>query len=174
MRVGYGYDVHKLVKGRKLIIGGVEIKFKKGLAGYSDADVLVHAIIDSLIGAIGEHDIGHHFPMDDPRYKGISSLILLKKISDLLIAKGYTVINIDSTVVAEAPKLSPYVKQMRQNISSVLGIPENNVNVKGKTEEGMGFTGKGLGISANAVSLIDSAPFRLETILQQFKSRGQA
>lgn len=156
MRVGFGYDVHKLVKGRKLILGGVEIKFKKGLAGYSDADVLIHAIIDSLIGAIGEHDIGHHFPMDDPKYKGISSLLLLKKIYDLLLAKGFSVINIDSTVVAEAPKLSPYVKQMRLNISSILGIPENHVNIKGKTEEGLGFTGKGQGISAYAVSLIES------------------
>jgi len=156
MRVGFGYDVHKLVKGRKLILGGVEIKFRKGLAGYSDADVLVHAIIDSLIGAIGEHDIGHHFPMDDPRYKGISSLILLKKISDILLSKGFSVVNIDTTVVAEAPKLSSYVKQMRLNISSVLGIPENAVNIKGKTEEGMGFTGKGQGISAYAVALIES------------------
>lgn len=156
MRVGFGYDVHKLVKGRKLILGGVEIKFRKGLSGYSDADVLVHAIIDSLIGAIGEHDIGHHFPMDDPRYKGISSLILLKKIADLLTSKGFSVVNVDTTVVAEAPKLSPYVKQMRLNISSVLGIPENAVNIKGKTEEGMGFTGKGQGISAYAVSLIES------------------
>jgi 2-C-methyl-D-erythritol 2,4-cyclodiphosphate synthase len=169
MRVGIGYDVHKLVKKRKLILGGVEIKFKKGLAGYSDADVLIHAIIDAIIGAIGEHDIGHHFPMDDPKYKGISSLVLLKKIYDLILSKGYSVVNIDSTVVAEAPKLSPYIKEMRFNISSVLNIPESSVNVKGKTEEGMGFTGKGQGISAYAVCLLESTPFRLENIMQQFK-----
>jgi 2-C-methyl-D-erythritol 2,4-cyclodiphosphate synthase len=155
MRVGIGYDVHKLVKGRKLILGGVEIKFKKGLAGYSDADVLTHAIIDSLIGAIGEHDIGFHFPIDDPRYKGISSLIMLEKISSLIRSKGFSVVNIDSTVVAEAPRLSPFVRDMRLNISSVLGIPESCVNVKGKTEEGLGFTGKGQGIAAYAVSLIE-------------------
>lgn len=155
MRVGFGYDVHKLVSKRKLILGGVEIKFKKGLAGYSDADVLIHAIIDSLVGAIGEHDIGFHFPMDDPKYKGISSLHLLKKISELLRSKGYSIVNIDSTIVAEAPKISPYVREMRMNISSVLGVPEDCVNIKGKTEEGMGFTGKGQGIAAYAVSLLE-------------------
>ena len=155
MRVGFGYDVHKLVKGRKLILGGVEIKFKKGLAGYSDADVLIHAIIDSLVGAMGEHDIGFHFPMDDPKYKGISSLLLLKKMSELLRSKGFSIVNIDSTIVAEAPKISPYVREMRLNISSVLGISEDCVNIKGKTEEGMGFTGKGQGIAAYAVSLIE-------------------
>jgi 2-C-methyl-D-erythritol 2,4-cyclodiphosphate synthase len=162
MRVGIGYDVHKLVKGRKLIIGGVEIKFKKGLKGYSDADVLVHAIIDALIGAMGEHDIGHHFPYDDPKYKGISSLVMLKKISDMITAKGFKVVNIDSTVVAEAPKLSPYIKEMKTNIASVIGIADGNVNVKGKTEEGLGFTGKGLGIAAYAVALIDINPLRLD------------
>jgi 2-C-methyl-D-erythritol 2,4-cyclodiphosphate synthase len=156
MRIGFGYDVHKLVKGRKLVIGGVEIKFKKGLAGYSDADVLVHAVIDSLIGAMGEHDIGFHFPANDPRYKGISSLLMLEKISDLIRSKGYSVVNIDSTIVAEAPKFSPYAREMRLNISSVLGIPENCVNIKSKTEEGLGFTGKGQGIAAYAVSLIES------------------
>ncbi len=156
MRIGFGYDVHKLVKGRKLIIGGVEIKFKKGLAGYSDADVLVHAIIDSLIGAMGEHDIGFHFPTNDPRYKGISSLLMLEKIADLLRSKGYGIANVDSTIVAEAPKFSPFVKEMRMNISSVLGIPEGCVNVKSKTEEGLGFTGTGKGIAAYAVSLIES------------------
>jgi 2-C-methyl-D-erythritol 2,4-cyclodiphosphate synthase len=155
MRVGIGYDVHKLVKGRKLILGGVEIKFKKGLAGYSDADVLTHAIIDSLIGAMGEHDIGFHFPINDPRYKGISSLIMLEKISSLIRSKGFSVVNIDSTVVAEAPRLSPFVRDMRLNIASVLGIPQSCVNVKGKTEEGLGFTGKGQGIAAYAVSLIE-------------------
>lgn len=155
IRVGIGYDVHKLVKGRKLILGGVEIKFKKGLKGYSDADVLIHAIIDALIGAMGEHDIGYHFPVNDPRFKGVSSLVMLEKISDLMRSRGFTVVNIDSTVVAEDPKLSPYAREMRMNISSVLGIPESCVNVKAKTEEGLGFTGKGQGISAYAVALIE-------------------
>ena len=154
-RIGFGYDVHKLVKGRKLILGGVEIKFKKGLAGHSDADVLIHAIIDSLIGAMGEHDIGFHFPTNDPKYKGISSLLMLEKIADLVRSKGFSVINIDSTVVAEAPKISPYTREMRLNISSVLGIPESCVNIKSKTEEGLGFTGKGQGMSAYAVSLLE-------------------
>jgi 2-C-methyl-D-erythritol 2,4-cyclodiphosphate synthase len=163
MKVGFGYDVHKLVKGRKLILGGVEIKFSKGLKGYSDADVLVHAVIDALIGAMGEHDIGHHFPTNDLKYKGISSLVMLKKISDLLGAQGYKVVNIDSTVVAEKPKLSPYTKEMKANISSVLGISESNVNIKGKTEEGLGFTGKGQGIAAYAVCLIEVNPLRLDT-----------
>jgi 2-C-methyl-D-erythritol 2,4-cyclodiphosphate synthase len=156
-RVGFGYDVHKLVSKRKLILGGVEIKFKKGLAGYSDADVLVHAVIDSLIGAMGEHDIGFHFPVNDPRYKGISSLLMLERMADLLKSNGYSVVNIDATVVAEAPKISSYVKEMRTNISSVLGIPDSCVNIKGKTEEGLGFTGKGQGIAAYAVSLIESS-----------------
>jgi 2-C-methyl-D-erythritol 2,4-cyclodiphosphate synthase len=164
MRVGIGYDVHKLVKGRKLIIGGVEIKYPKGLKGYSDADVLLHAIIDALIGAMGEHDIGHFFPVDDPKYKGISSLVMLKKIYDLILAKGYKVVNIDSTVVAQKPKLAPYTKQMKFNISSVLEIPDSCVNVKGKTEEGLGFTGKGQGISAYAVALIEVNPLRLDAL----------
>ena len=154
-RVGFGYDVHKLVKKRKLIMGGVEIKYPKGLAGHSDADVLIHAIIDSLIGAMGDHDIGFHFPTNDPRYKGISSLLMLEKISGLIKSKGFSVVNIDSTIVAQVPKFSPYVKEMRMNIASVLGIPENCVNVKSKTEEGLGFTGKGQGIAAYAVSLIE-------------------
>jgi 2-C-methyl-D-erythritol 2,4-cyclodiphosphate synthase len=171
-RIGIGYDVHKLVAKRKLILGGVEIKFKKGLEGYSDADVLVHAIIDALIGAMGEHDIGYHFPIDDPRYKGISSLIMLEKISGLIKAKGFSVVNIDTTVVAEAPKISPYIRNMRINLSSILGIPENCVNVKGKTEEGLGFTGKGQGIAAHAVALLESSPFNIENIIQQFRSRG--
>jgi 2-C-methyl-D-erythritol 2,4-cyclodiphosphate synthase len=155
IRVGIGYDVHKLVKGRKLILGGVEIKFKKGLKGYSDADVLIHAIIDAIIGAMGEHDIGYYFPVDDPKYKGISSLVLLGKIADLIKSKGFAVVNIDTTVVAEAPKLSPYSREMRMNIASVLGIPDYCVNVKAKTEEGLGFTGKGQGMSAYAVALLE-------------------
>jgi len=172
LRVGIGYDVHKLVSKRKLILGGVEIKYKKGLQGYSDADVLIHAIIDAILGAMGEHDIGYHFPIDDPRYRGISSLIMLEKIAELVRAKNYTIVNIDATLVAEAPKISPYTREMRMNISSVLGIPESCVNVKGKTEEGLGFTGKGQGIAAHAVAMVDSSPFRIENILQQFKSRG--
>jgi 2-C-methyl-D-erythritol 2,4-cyclodiphosphate synthase len=170
LRVGIGYDVHKLVSKRKLILGGVEIKYKKGLAGYSDADVLIHAIIDALLGAMGEHDIGYHFPVNDPKYRGISSLLMLEKIAELIRAKGFSIVNIDSTLVAEAPKISPYTREMKMNISSVLGIPENCVNVKGKTEEGLGFTGKGQGIAAHAVALMDISP--LENIIQQFKSRG--
>jgi len=155
MRAGIGYDTHKLVKGRKLIIGGVDIKFKKGLLGYSDADVLVHAIIDSLLGAAGLGDIGQHFPSNEPRYKGISSLRLLAETARVLHRKKFKIINIDSTVVAELPKLTPYTGVMRGRISRALGISPGQVNVKSKTEEGLGFTGKGQGIAAYAVSLID-------------------
>jgi 2-C-methyl-D-erythritol 2,4-cyclodiphosphate synthase len=154
MRVGIGYDVHKLVKGRKLILGGITIRHKKGLLGYSDADVLIHAIIDSLIGAMGEGDIGVHFPSKDPRYKGISSLLLLKKTAELLKNNKYKIINIDSTIVAQEPRLTPYTRSMCVKIASVLSISRSRVNVKSKTEEGLGFTGKELGIAAYAVSLI--------------------
>ena len=155
MRVGIGYDVHKLVKGRKLILGGVNIPYSKGLEGYSDADALTHAIIDAIIGAMAEADIGFHFPTSDPRYKGISSLKMLKEINDLLRMKGYIIENIDSTIVAEKPKLNPYVKEMCSNISTVLGISLERVNVKFKSPEGLGFAGKGQGIAAYAVCLIE-------------------
>ena len=157
MRVGIGYDVHKLAKGRKLIIGGVKIKHSKGLIGYSDADVLIHAIIDSIIGAAGARDIGFHFPTTNPKYKGVSSLKLLKEMGELLRFKRYEIENIDSTVVAEEPRLDKYVSDMCFSISSVLGIPQERVNVKAKTEEGLGFVGKKQGIAAYAVCLLHKA-----------------
>ena len=157
MRVGIGYDVHKLAKGRKLILGGVLIKHPLGLLGHSDADVLVHAIIDAVIGAMGERDIGFHFPATDPKYKGISSLRLLKDVADLVRIKGYKIENIDSTVVAESPKLDRYVSDMCANLASVLGINKDHVNVKAKTEEGLGYIGKKKGIAAYAVCLLYKA-----------------
>lgn len=157
MRVGIGYDIHKLVKKRKLILGGVNIRYSKGLKGYSDADVLVHAIIDAIIGAMGETDIGFFFPTSDPKYKGISSLKLLKEIKDIVNIKGYSISNIDSTIVAEHPQLNPYVKEMRSNISTVLCVSPDRVNVKFKSPEGLGFAGKGHGIASYAVCLIEKA-----------------
>lgn len=154
MRIGFGYDAHKLVENRKLILGGVEIPHKTGLLGHSDADVLLHAIIDSLIGALGEGSIGDFFPDSDPRYKDISSLSLLSHVNDALIAKGFMITNIDSTVVCEEPKIAQYASQMKENISRVLDLSVCQINIKGKTEEGMGFTGKKQGISSYAVSLI--------------------
>lgn len=154
MRIGHGYDVHKLVEGRKLIIGGVEIQYQKGLLGHSDADVLVHAIMDSLLGAACLGDIGKHFPDSDSRYKGVDSLILLKKVSELLKDLDFKIINIDATIIAERPKMSPHIISMRENISRALGIDIDSINIKATTEEGLGFTGGGEGISAHAVSLI--------------------
>ena len=156
MRIGYGYDVHKLVEGRKLIIGGVDIPYEKGLLGHSDADVLIHAIMDALLGAVALGDIGKHFPDSDEKYKGISSLELLKHVSLLLQSKGYSIINIDSTIMAQKPKLAPYIDDMRKNIASVIGIDVDAVSVKATTEEGLGFTGEGLGISSNAVCLLEN------------------
>jgi len=155
MRVGIGYDVHKLVKKRKLVLGGVTVPYSKGLEGYSDADVLIHAIIDAIIGAMGETDIGFFFPTTDPKYKGISSLKLLKEIRGIVKMRGYGIVNIDSTIVAERPKLNPYVKEMRSNLSTVLGIDSNKVNVKFKSPEGIGSIGKGQGIASYAVCLIE-------------------
>ena len=156
MRIGYGYDVHRLVEGRKLIIGGVDIPYEKGLLGHSDADVLIHAIMDALLGAVALGDIGKHFPDSDEKYKGISSLELLKHVSLLLQSKGYSIINIDSTIMAQKPKLAPYIDDMRKNIASVIGIDVDAVSVKATTEEGLGFTGEGLGISSNAVCLLEN------------------
>ncbi len=158
MRTGFGYDVHKLVEGRPLILGGLKIPYEKGLLGYSDGDVLSHAIIDALIGAAGEGDIGRHFPAGEPEYKGISSLKLLSKIKELLDSRGYAVSNIDSTVVAESPKLAPFIEEMKLNIAKSLNIAADQVNVKAKTEEGLGFTGEGKGISAFAICLIHKKP----------------
>lgn len=160
MRIGMGYDVHRLVEDRKMIIGGVEIPCEKGLLGHSDADVLLHAIMDALLGAAALGDIGKHFPDTDPAYKGISSLELLRRVGELLSGKGFLIENIDSTIIAQAPKMRPYIDAMRENIAGALGLDAEYVSVKATTEEGLGFTGTGEGISAQAVCLLTS-PFDL-------------
>ncbi len=157
MRIGHGYDVHKFAENRDLIIGGVNIPYEKGLLGHSDADVLLHAVCDALLGAAALGDIGKHFPDTDPKFKGIDSMLLLKKVAELLKEKGYKIINIDSTVLAQRPKLAPYILKMRENISDAMGVDMDFVSVKATTEEGLGFTGAGLGIAAHAVCLIDNA-----------------
>lgn len=154
MRIGQGYDVHKLVSGRKLILGGVEIPHEKGLLGHSDADVLLHAISDALLGAAALGDIGKHFPDTDTQFKDISSRILLTQVVDLINKSGYIIENIDATVVAQAPKLSPYIGQMRENIANDCRIAITQVNIKATTEEGLGFTGEKQGISAMAAALL--------------------
>lgn len=154
MRVGMGYDVHKLTTDRELILGGVTIPYEKGLLGHSDADVLVHAVMDALLGAAALGDIGKHFPDTDPKYKGISSITLLKHVAQLLEENHYMIENIDATIIAQRPKLLPYMSQMVRNIADALGIEENQVNVKATTEEGLGFTGAGEGISSQAVCLL--------------------
>lgn len=151
MRVGMGYDVHRLVEDRKLIIGGVEIPYEKGLLGHSDADVLLHAIMDALLGAAALGDIGKHFPDNDDRYKGISSLELLRQVGKLLDEKNYVIENIDATIIAQKPKMRPYIDEMRKNIADTLKLDIDRVNVKATTEEGLGFTGMGAGISSQAV-----------------------
>lgn len=155
MRIGHGYDVHKSVSGRKLYLGGVEIESDLGLLGHSDADVLLHAICDALLGAAALGDIGKHFPDNDNRFKDISSLKLLNETGRLLSKNGFEIINIDSTVIAQAPKISPYIEKMRENISKTLGIDISCVSVKATTEEGLGFTGTKQGIAAHAVCLIN-------------------
>lgn len=154
MRVGLGYDVHRLVEGRDLILGGVKLPYEKGLLGHSDADVIVHAIMDALLGAAALGDIGQHFPDTDPRYKGISSIELLKQVRNLLEEHNYVIENIDSTIIAQRPKMMPHLPQMRKNIAEALGIEENQINIKATTEEGMGFTGSGDGISAQAICML--------------------
>lgn len=154
MRIGHGYDVHKLVPDRKLILGGVEIPHSLGLLGHSDADVLLHAIMDSLLGAACLGDIGIHFPDSDEKYKGISSIKLLKNVCNMLQEKNYEIQNIDSTIIAQKPKLSPYILDMRKNISNACGIDIGKINVKATTEEGLGFTGNLKGISVHAVCII--------------------
>ena len=156
MRVGMGYDVHKLVEGRPLILGGVEIPHTLGLLGHSDADELLHAIMDSLLGAAALGDIGKHFPDTDPAYKGISSIKLLEHVGHLLEEKGYVVGNIDATIIAQKPKLRPYIEEMEQNIANALKISKELVNVKATTEEGLGFTGTQEGISSQAICMISS------------------
>lgn len=156
MRVGMGYDVHRLVPDRDLIIGGVKIPYEKGLLGHSDADVLLHAIMDALLGAAALGDIGKHFPDNDPEYEGADSLALLKRVGELLSEEGYVIENIDSTIIAQKPKMAPHIEQMRKNIADTLGLDITRVNVKATTEEGLGFTGAGEGISSQAVVLIMS------------------
>lgn len=154
MRIGMGYDVHRLVEGRKLIIGGVHIPYEKGLLGHSDADVLLHAIMDSLLGAASLGDIGKHFPDTDEKYKGISSLLLLKEVGKLLNENGFSIENIDSTIIAQKPKMAPYINIMAGNIAKALEISCDRVNVKATTEEGLGFTGEGKGISSQSICLL--------------------
>ncbi len=156
MRVGMGYDVHRLTEDRKLILGGVEIPYEKGLLGHSDADVLVHAIMDAILGAAAEGDIGRHFPDNDVRYEGISSLILLKEVKNIIEKDGFSIGNIDATIIAQRPKMAPYIGIMRRNIADVLEIDVGRVNIKATTEEGLGFTGTGEGISSQAVCLLEN------------------
>ena len=154
MRIGMGYDVHKLVENRSLILGGVDIPYEKGLLGHSDADVLLHAIMDSLLGATALGDIGKHFPDTDSKYKGISSIDLLKEVGLLIESNGYSINNIDSTIIAQAPKMAPHIETMRKNIASALNISIDKINVKATTEEGLGFTGTGQGISSQSICLV--------------------
>ena len=154
MRIGHGYDVHKLVEGRKLILGGVEIAYEKGLLGHSDADVLAHAVMDALLGAAGLGDIGKHFPDTNPAYSGADSLKLLEHVVALLDQKGWKVCNVDATVLAQRPKLAPHIPQMRENLAQRMGVSAEQVNVKATTEEGLGFTGNGEAISAHAVCIM--------------------
>ena len=169
MRVGMGYDVHRLVPERDLIIGGVKIPYEKGLLGHSDADVLLHAIMDALLGAAALGDIGKHFPDNDPAYKGADSLMLLGRVGEILSEEGYVIENIDSTIIAQKPKMAPHIEQMRRNIADTLGLDISRVNVKATTEEGLGFTGTGEGISAQAVALIMS----VENYIYDNIARGQ-
>lgn len=160
MRIGMGYDVHKLVEGRDLIIGGVKIPYEKGLLGHSDADVLLHAISDALLGAAALGDIGKHFPDTDEAYKGADSLVLLQRVGELLEQEGFLIENIDATIIAQAPKMRPHIDKMRENIAKALNIEVNQVNVKATTEEGLGFTGTGEGISSQSICMLTS-PFNL-------------
>ena len=157
MRIGMGYDVHKLTEGRELILGGVKIPYEKGLLGHSDADVLIHAVMDALLGAAAMGDIGKHFPDTDPAYKGISSVKLLKHVGELLEEQLYIVSNIDATIIAQRPKMAPYIEDMRANIAEALHLETSQVNIKATTEEGLGFTGSGEGISAQAAACLELA-----------------
>lgn len=154
LRIGHGYDVHRLVEGRALIIGGVSIPSPVGLLGYSDADVLTHAVMDAIIGALSLGDIGKHFPDTDPRFKGADSLVLAAHVCDLMTERGYRVGNIDATVIAQAPKLAPYIAEMRDNLARTFRVSADRVNVKATTEEKLGFTGEGLGMSCHAVCIL--------------------
>ena len=156
MRIGHGYDVHRLVEGRRLVLGGVEIPYEKGLLGHSDADVLTHALMDSLLGAAAMGDIGHLFPDNDDKYLGADSVELLKIVVSELGKKGYAVSNTDCTIIAQRPKLAPFIPQMREKLAAAMGVDVDCVSIKATTEEGLGFSGEGLGIAAHAVSLIDT------------------
>ena len=155
MRIGHGYDVHKLVAGRDLILGGVKIDYELGLLGHSDADVLLHAVSDALLGAAGLRDIGYHFPDTDPKYKGADSRVLLREVREKVVSAGYRISNVDVTMIAQRPKLKPHIEQMMANIASDLQIDLSRVNVKATTEEHLGFTGEGLGMSCHAVCLLE-------------------
>ncbi len=155
MRIGHGYDVHRLVEGRRLILGGVEIPYEKGLLGHSDADVLLHALMDALLGAAALGDIGKHFPDSDPRYEGADSVALTRAVAAMIREHGYRVGNVDCTILAQRPKLAPYIPQMRQTIAETLDVALDRVSVKATTEEGLGFTGEGLGIAVHAVALLE-------------------
>lgn len=155
MRIGHGYDVHRLAEGRRLILGGVDIPWEKGLLGHSDADVLTHAVMDALLGAAGLGDIGRHFPDTDPAYAGADSLKLLEHVVGLLRERGFAVGNVDATILAQRPKLAPHIPRMRDNLARVMGIDPGQVNVKATTEEGLGFTGSGEGMAAHGVALIE-------------------
>ncbi len=155
MRIGHGYDVHKLVEGRPLILGGVKIPYERGLLGHSDADVLLHSVMDALLGAAGLGDIGRHFPDTDPAYKGADSMELLKAVGKKIAAKGYRVGNVDVTMIAQRPKMKDYIGVMEANISEALGVSRDRINVKATTEEHLGFTGEGLGMSCHAVCILE-------------------
>lgn len=156
MRIGMGYDVHKLVENRDLILGGVKIPYEKGLLGHSDADVLLHAIMDALLGAAALGDIGKHFPDTDPAYKGVSSMELLKQVGALIEQKLYVIGNIDATIIAQRPKMAPHIEKMRENVAEALGIEKDQINIKATTEEGLGFTGSGEGISSQAIAALET------------------
>jgi 2-C-methyl-D-erythritol 2,4-cyclodiphosphate synthase len=157
MRIGHGYDVHRLVEGRKCIIGGVDIPHEKGLLGHSDADVLLHAIMDAVLGAMAAGDIGKLFPDNDPAYKGADSLVLTRRVAEVMVERGYRLGNVDATVIAQAPKLAPHIPAMRERIADAFGVEVDRINVKATTEERLGFTGSGEGIAAHAVCLLEEA-----------------
>ena len=156
MRIGHGYDVHRLVEGRKCIIGGVEIPYERGLLGHSDADVLLHAVMDAVLGAMAAGDIGKLFPDKDPAYKGADSLMLTRRVAEVMAERGYRLGNLDATIIAQAPKMAPHIPAMRQNMAEAFGVDKDRISVKATTEEGLGFTGNGEGIAAHAVCLLES------------------
>lgn len=173
MRVGFGYDVHRLAEGRELILGGVKIPYEKGLLGHSDADVIVHAVMDALLGAAALGDIGRHFPDTDPQYLGISSIALLRRVRELLEEQHFLIQNIDATIIAQKPKMMPYIPEMVRNIAQALQIETDQVNVKATTEEGLGFTGSGEGIAAHAICSLSSLKDLIADDVMDFSGRCQ-